>query len=94
MRYADLVLPEFDQEMASTRKVIERVPADKLEWRAHAKSNTIGWVANHLAERGKVLRAGEIVITGSAIKTAFPEPGDAVTYRIQGLGETSLRIEA
>lgn len=50
MSYADLVLPEFDQEMASTRRVIERVPDDKLAWRAHPKSNTIGWVANHLAE--------------------------------------------
>jgi len=50
MSYAELILPEFDQEMASTRKVLERVPDDKLEWRAHPKSNTIGWNANHLAE--------------------------------------------
>jgi uncharacterized damage-inducible protein DinB len=50
MSYADAILPEFEQEMANTRKVLERVPEDKLEWRAHAKSNTIGWVANHLAE--------------------------------------------
>lgn len=50
MSYADTILPEFDQEMAKTRQVLERVPEDKLEWRAHPKSNTIGWVANHLAE--------------------------------------------
>lgn len=50
MRYADSLLPEFDQEMASTRKVLERVPEDKLDWRAHPKSNTIGWNANHIAE--------------------------------------------
>jgi DinB superfamily len=50
MTYAEMILPEFDQEMASTRKVLERVPEDKLEWRAHPKSNTIGWNANHLAE--------------------------------------------
>lgn len=43
-------LTEFDHEMASTRKVLERVPTDKLDWKAHPKSNTIGWVANHLAE--------------------------------------------
>ena len=43
-------LPEFDHEMANTRKVLERVPEDKLNWRAHPKSNTIGWNANHLAE--------------------------------------------
>ena len=50
MSYAEMTLPEFDQEMASTRKVLERVPNDKLDWKAHPKSNTIGWNANHLAE--------------------------------------------
>ncbi len=50
MSYVDTILPEFDQEMASTRKVLERIPEDKLTWRAHPKSNTIGWNANHLAE--------------------------------------------
>jgi uncharacterized damage-inducible protein DinB len=50
MRYAEMILPEFDQEMANTRKVLERVPDDKFNWKAHPKSNTIGWNANHLAE--------------------------------------------
>jgi uncharacterized damage-inducible protein DinB len=50
MSYADQILPEFDQEMASTRQVIERVPSEKFSWRAHPKSNTLGWNVNHLAE--------------------------------------------
>ena len=50
MTYAATLLPEFDQEMANTRKVLERIPEDKLDWRAHPKSNTIGWNANHLAD--------------------------------------------
>lgn len=50
MNYSETILPEFDQEIANTRKVLERVPEDKLDWRAHPKSNTIGWNANHLAE--------------------------------------------
>jgi uncharacterized damage-inducible protein DinB len=50
MTSAESILPEFDQEMASTRKVLERLPDDKLDWRAEPKSNTIGWNANHLAE--------------------------------------------
>lgn len=50
MSIAQSILPEFDQEMAGTRKVLERVPDDKLEWRAHPKSNTIGWVGSHLAD--------------------------------------------
>jgi uncharacterized damage-inducible protein DinB len=50
MKYAETILPEFDREMANTRKVLQRVPEDKLGWQAHPKSHTIGWNANHLAE--------------------------------------------
>jgi uncharacterized damage-inducible protein DinB len=50
MSYADAILPEFDQEMANTRKVLSRVPEDKWDWKSHPKSNTMGWNANHLAE--------------------------------------------
>jgi uncharacterized damage-inducible protein DinB len=49
MTYAETVVPEFDQEMANTRKVLERIPDDKLDWQPHPKSHTIGWNANHLA---------------------------------------------
>ncbi len=50
MKIGESFLPEFDMEMAGTRKVIERVPDDKLDWKCHPKSNTMGWAANHLAE--------------------------------------------
>jgi len=50
MGIAASILPEFDQEMAGTRKTLERIPDDKLNWKAHPKFNTIGWVAAHLAE--------------------------------------------
>ena len=50
MSYAAGILPEFEQEMASTRKLLERLPEDKFDWKAHPKSNTIGWNANHIAE--------------------------------------------
>ena len=49
MSYAETALSEFDQEMANTRKVLERIPDDKLDWQPHPKSHTIGWNANHLA---------------------------------------------
>jgi uncharacterized damage-inducible protein DinB len=49
MTIGQSLLPEFDQEMAGTRKVLQRVPDGKLDWKAHEKSNTIGWVATHLA---------------------------------------------
>ena len=50
MSYADIIIPEFTHEMHSTRKVLERVPEDKLDWRPHPKSQTIGWNASHLAD--------------------------------------------
>jgi uncharacterized damage-inducible protein DinB len=50
MTYAETVLPEFDHEMEKTRKVLDRIPNDKLDWQAHPRSHTIGWNANHLAD--------------------------------------------
>lgn len=49
MRIGQAMIPEFDMEMAGTRKVLERIPDELLDWRIHERSNTIGWVANHLA---------------------------------------------
>jgi uncharacterized damage-inducible protein DinB len=50
MNYAETILPEFDQEVANTRKVLECVPDDKLDWQARPESRTIGWNAIHIAE--------------------------------------------
>jgi uncharacterized damage-inducible protein DinB len=49
MTLSEALLPEFDQEMANTRKSLERVPEDKLGWKPHEKSGTLGWLASHLA---------------------------------------------
>lgn len=43
------LLPEFDQEMKSTRRMLERVPGEKAEWRPHPKSFPIGHLAQLLA---------------------------------------------
>src|SRR5258707_742760 len=48
MTIAELLLPEFDQEMASTRRVLERVPEDKFAWKPHAKSFSMGDLASHI----------------------------------------------
>lgn len=50
MNYVEITLPEFDHEMANTRKVLALVPDAKLSWKAHPSMATIGWNANHLAE--------------------------------------------
>ena len=49
MTIAELLLPEVDQEIATTRRVLERVPDDKLGWKPHDKSWSMGDLASHLA---------------------------------------------
>ena len=49
MPISQMVLPEFDHEMANTRKTLERVPDDKFAWKPHEKSTSLGGLATHLA---------------------------------------------
>jgi uncharacterized damage-inducible protein DinB len=61
MSVADTLLPEFDQEMATTRRLLERVPSDKGAWKPHQKSFPLahlaqllsgmpGWITNMLTQ--------------------------------------------
>ena len=61
MSIAETILPEFDQEMSTTRKVIERVPTEKGQFKPHPKSFSLGhltqlvsgmpgWITNALHE--------------------------------------------
>jgi uncharacterized damage-inducible protein DinB len=49
MTLSEMLLPEFDQEMANTRKVLERVPAEKFHWKPDEKSGAMGWLASHVS---------------------------------------------
>jgi uncharacterized damage-inducible protein DinB len=44
------MLEEFERELRTTRRFLERVPGDKLSWRPHAKSMSAGQLAYHIAE--------------------------------------------
>jgi 2-keto-4-pentenoate hydratase len=48
--------------------------------------NALAWLANHLAAADKNLRAGEIVLTGSLVKTIWLSAGDKVVMELAGLG--------
>jgi 2-keto-4-pentenoate hydratase len=50
----------------------------------------LAWLANHLAAEGKGLHAGQIVLTGSLVKTIWLNAGNGVVMELQGLG----RVEA
>jgi 2-keto-4-pentenoate hydratase len=60
--------------------------ADVLGHPHHA----LAWLANHLAEEGRTLHAGQLVLTGSLVKTVWLTAGDRVTMELDGLG----RVEA
>ena len=49
MTIAESLLPEFDREMSTTRRLLERVPDDKLAWKPHAKSMSMGDLATHVS---------------------------------------------
>ena len=49
MNLRELFLPEYDQEMANTRRTLERVPEDRFTWKPHDKSMSMHQLASHLA---------------------------------------------
>lgn len=49
MAIKDALLPEYDHEMGTTRRLLERVPEAAFAWQPHAKSMTLGQLSGHLA---------------------------------------------
>ncbi|MBC7789615.1 MAG: DinB family protein [Anaerolineae bacterium] len=69
MSLAEMLLPEFDQEMATTRKLVERVPSDKGSWKPHPKSFSLGHLTQLVSSMPgwitTTLRKTEINLAGS-----------------------------
>ena len=54
--------------------------------------NALAWLANHLAAEGKGLHAGQIVLTGSLVKTVWLKAGDDVVMELEGLGQVAAKF--
>ena len=54
--------------------------------------DALAWLANHLVARGLPMKAGDIVTTGSLVKSQFPLSGNRVAFRLPGFGEVQLAI--
>ena len=54
--------------------------------------DALAWLADTLAGRGKELRAGMLVMTGSIVSTKFLNPGDEAAFTFEGLGDISLSV--
>ena len=80
MPIVDALLPEFDHEMTTTRKVLERVPEDKFDWKPHAKSFSLGSLATHVAALpacgAETLSQSEVDIAGGQPPAAPPSKAE------------------
>jgi len=74
MAISDAFLPEFDHEMQTTRRTLERVPEDKVSWKPHDTSMSMGRLAGHVAEM-----PGFVVATFQGNSFDFAAPGAAPT---------------
>ena len=81
MALKDGLMAEFDHEMATTRKLLERLPEDKLSWKPHDKSMSLGGLATHL---GNIPHwAGPILNDASFDLTSAPPNLEANTSRAE-----------
>jgi uncharacterized damage-inducible protein DinB len=71
MAIKDALLAEYDHEMGTTRKLLERVPEEKLAWRPHQKSMSLGGLATHL---GNIPNWGATILTDSGFDMAAAPP--------------------
>jgi uncharacterized damage-inducible protein DinB len=69
MTIKELALADFDREMDTTRRFLERVPNDQVSWKPHEKSMTLGRLAMHLAELPK---GSLVVINEDGFEFAVP----------------------
>jgi uncharacterized damage-inducible protein DinB len=67
MAIVDALLPEYDHEMTTTRKLLERIPDDRFNWKPHDRSMTLGGLGTHLAT---LPRWGDIALTQSEFDLA------------------------
>lgn len=54
--------------------------------------DAIAWVADHLARHGRGLVRGDVIITGSLITSKTVNPGDEISFRLDGIGEVNLTV--
>ena len=90
MSLSDALLPEFDHEMANTRKSLERVPEDKLDWKPHTKSMTLGHLAGHLAE---IPTWGATTVNKESFDVAPPDGPSHEPFEAKSVAEALERFD-
>ncbi|MBI3474169.1 MAG: DinB family protein [Acidobacteria bacterium] len=85
------MLDEFREEAAITKRILDRVPANKLAWKPHQKSMSLGQLAMHIAkvpgDLAKLLQVDEF----DASQANFDPPGPKELAEIHAAFEQSVR---
>jgi len=71
MAIKDALLADYDHEMGTTRRLLERLPDAKLSWKPHVKSMSLGALATHLAG---IARWGGIILDEASFDLAAAPP--------------------
>jgi uncharacterized damage-inducible protein DinB len=74
MRLVDSILMEIDQEAQTTKRVLDRIPGDKLAWKPHPKSFSLGQLALHIASVQASVAAAAVPDSMEAPNFSQPEP--------------------
>jgi uncharacterized damage-inducible protein DinB len=74
MRIVDSILMELDQEAQTTKRVLDRIPEDKLAWKPHPKSFSLGQLALHIASVPGSVAAAAVPDSMEAPSFSQPEP--------------------
>ena len=87
MSIAESFLPEYDHELATTRRLLERVPEAEFGWKPHEKSMTLGQLAGHVANMPFWLSAAmnapfyDVMAGGDKEATLEPPPSRDVLLK-------------
>jgi uncharacterized damage-inducible protein DinB len=74
MKLVDSILMEIEQEAKTTKRVLDRIPEDKLAWRPHPKSFSLGQLALHIASVPGSVAAAAVPDSMEAPNFSQPEP--------------------
>jgi uncharacterized damage-inducible protein DinB len=74
MAIKDALLADYDHEMGTTRRLLERVPGDKLSWRPHDRSRSMGELATHVS---RIASWGVIILEHQSFDLSDAPPGGA-----------------
>jgi 2-keto-4-pentenoate hydratase len=96
---AGIVLSEFATKWPDLESVLGRATKDDAAiGEGHGRDilghpfNSVAWLATQLASRGVGLKAGQVVMTGSVMKTVFPIEGATYRFDFEGIGSVEVHV--